>query len=408
MNYEAQLKFLRDTLKKMNIQSFILDPTVQIDDGVDLGLRRFLYGSNYSRAAFEPIFDNIEPNTVYRYTDSFLCKYICLLLPDIKPDLILVIGPFLTTDITQKLLLETGEKNGLSPALINKLQLYYSGVSTLPEFNQLLMLVDTLAETLWGKDNYSFTDYSEASPNFAEIAMQNASQSEQGLDMKIMEARYAFENQLMEAVTHGQIHKAEMLFSHFGELNFDQRLTDSLRNLKNYSIICNTLLRKAAEKGGVHPLHLDNISSAFARKIETVQSAGGITPLMKDMFSSYCRLVKTHSIKQFSPPVQKAITTISADLTADLSLSRLADMQNISPGYLSAVFKKETGQTITNYVNQKRMKHAAQLLSETTLQVQTVAQHCGFLDVHYFSKVFKKYIGKTPKEFKVSSHTKQH
>ena len=42
------------------------------------------------------------------------------------------------------------------------------------------------------------------------------------------------------------------------------------------------------------------------------------------------------------------------------------------------------------------------------LQVQTVAQHCGFLDVHYFSKVFKKYIGKTPKEFKVSSHTKQH
>ena len=119
-------------------------------------------------------------------------------------------------------------------------------------------------------------------------------------------------------------------------------------------------------------------------------------------------LVKTHSIKQFSPPVQKAITTISADLTADLSLSRLADMQNISPGYLSAVFKKETGQTVTNYVNQKRMKHAAQLLSETTLQVQTVAQHCGFLDVHYFSKVFKKYIGKTPKEFKVSSHTKQH
>ena len=105
-------------------------------------------------------------------------------------------------------------------------------------------------------------------------------------------------------------------------------------------------------------------------------------------------------MKNYSPPVQKAILYIDADLTADLSLSALAGAQNISPSYLSSLFRQETGQTLTDHVNHKRIKQAMQLLSTTHLQVQTVAQHCGILDVHYFSKVFKKYAGQTPKQYR--------
>ena len=93
---------------------------------------------------------------------------------------------------------------------------------------------------------------------------------------------------------------------------------------------------------------------------------------------------------------------IDADLSADLSLSKLAQAQNISAGYLSATFKKETGQTVTDYINSERMQLAAHLLKTTTLQVQTVAAHCGILDVQYFSKVFKKYMKKTPKAYRES------
>ena len=160
----------------------------------------------------------------------------------------------------------------------------------------------------------------------------------------------------------------------------------------------NTLLRKAAENGGVHPVYLDGASSTFAKEIEQISSTAEIHTLMGKMFRSYCRLVKKHSIKGYSSPVQKAITFIDADLTADLTLSRLAAMQNISPAYLSTLFKKETGQTLTEYVNEKRIKLATRLLDTTSLQIQTVAQHCGIFDVLYFSKLFKKHTGKTPKE----------
>lgn len=188
----------------------------------------------------------------------------------------------------------------------------------------------------------------------------------------------------------------------FSAIPFEKRLDDPLRNLKNYGIIMNTLLRKAAEAGGVHPFYLDDISSSFAARLEQVPSVSAVQALMTEMFRSYCQLVRQRSMKQYSAVVQKTLIMIDADLSADLSLSKLAKAQNISAGYLSAIFKKETGKTITDYINSERMQLAAHLLKTTTLQVQTVAAHCGILDVQYFSKVFKKYMKKTPKAYRES------
>ena len=215
-----------------------------------------------------------------------------------------------------------------------------------------------------------------------------------------MEKRYSLENELMRAVSLGQMHKDTLFTSSFSETVFEKRTADPIRNLKNYCIIMNTLLRKAAESGGVHPLYLNRVSSSFALKIEQMQSLGEGSELMREMFRSYCRLVRKHSLKDYSLVVQKTILLIDSDLTADLSLSTLAESQGVSAGYLSTIFKKETGKTVSNYIRDKRIKHAAHLLATTKLQIQTIALHCGIVDVQYFSKIFKKITGKTPKEYR--------
>ena len=71
-----------------------------------------------------------------------------------------------------------------------------------------------------------------------------------------------------------------------------------------------------------------------------------------------------------------------------------------NPSYLSELFKKETGRTLTEHINLLRISRARRMLRETALQVQAVAQHCGIQDVNYFSNVFKKYTGKTPLQFR--------
>jgi YesN/AraC family two-component response regulator len=169
----------------------------------------------------------------------------------------------------------------------------------------------------------------------------------------------------------------------------------------------NPLLRKAAEQGGVHPLYIDSVSSDFARRIELLSSTTAAAKMMDEMLTSYCRLVKKYALAQYSIPVRKTLACIDADLTGDLSLSALADMQNISPGYLSTLFKKEVGQTLTDYVNSRRVEQAASMLRSGTLQVQTVAQYCGVPDVNYFSKLFKRYTGVSPKEFRATVGAKE-
>lgn len=119
-----------------------------------------------------------------------------------------------------------------------------------------------------------------------------------------------------------------------------------------------------------------------------------------DMVKEYCLLVKKHSSNNYSLPIQRVITYIDTDLTADLSLKALSDSLNINSSYLSTLFKKETGMTLTNYVNKKRIEHAVYLLSSTDMQIQNIAQYCGIPDVNYFTKIFKKVMNKTPSEFK--------
>ncbi|MCI7099916.1 MAG: AraC family transcriptional regulator [Lachnospiraceae bacterium] len=57
-------------------------------------------------------------------------------------------------------------------------------------------------------------------------------------------------------------------------------------------------------------------------------------------------------------------------------------------------------------MNKKRIRHALFLLNTTSLQIQVIAQSCGIPDVNYFTKTFRKYVGKTPKEYRnqITSH----
>jgi YesN/AraC family two-component response regulator len=83
-----------------------------------------------------------------------------------------------------------------------------------------------------------------------------------------------------------------------------------------------------------------------------------------------------------------------------LTLTLIAQALSVSKGYLSTLFKKETGKTLTQFIKEARIKHAVRLLRTTNLQVQTISQHCGIFDVQYFTKQFKQITGKSPSQYR--------
>lgn len=405
MFYEAELRILRDTFRKCRIQTSIADLNKSLSEHSDTMLHTFLTDKIDNARKLSEYIPDIRPATIFRLRDPFGCRYLYLPLPELPTDAVLVIGPYLSESPTQQQIMEWSENNGISPAQQKLLESYYESLSVLPDTSHLFVLLDAFAERLWGANEYSFEDVKqEPYSALSLLTEKNASSDEEGTlwKMKSIEQRYAFENEMMTAISRGQLHKVDMLLSGISSLVFEQRVADPVRNAKNYCIIVNTLLRKAAERGGVHPLYLDSTSSAFAVKIEQVHSLEAALPLATEMLRSYCRLVRKHSLKDYSPPVQKALTYIDANLAGSLSLRTLAETLNVSSSYLSTLFKKETGQTLTEYINQRRVKHAMHLLESTRLQVQTIAQHCGIVDVQYFSRIFKRIVGKTPKEYRES------
>jgi AraC-like DNA-binding protein len=98
--------------------------------------------------------------------------------------------------------------------------------------------------------------------------------------------------------------------------------------------------------------------------------------------------------------VRNVINTVEFNLKEPLSLSILAGQLNIDPSNLSHHFTHEMGMTLTDFINLKRLEHARRLLSGSALYIQEIAEECGYQDVNYFIRLFKRKYGKTPREYR--------
>lgn len=98
--------------------------------------------------------------------------------------------------------------------------------------------------------------------------------------------------------------------------------------------------------------------------------------------------------------IRNATNYISGHLAEALSLEVIADAVNVNPSYLSRIFSKECGETITEYITRVRIEKAKELLRLSNHYIYQVSEATGFNDPAYFSTIFKKYTGFSPKEYK--------
>jgi two-component system, response regulator YesN len=90
-------------------------------------------------------------------------------------------------------------------------------------------------------------------------------------------------------------------------------------------------------------------------------------------------------------------------MDANLSLNEVAGQVNLSPSHFSTVFSQETGQTFKEYLTEVRIKRAKELLRSTALKSSEISYQIGYSDPHYFSYVFRKHTGLSPKEYRLQS-----
>lgn len=409
MHYDSVLTYVRTVLKNDHIPSSILTEPYEKIEMLDLGLRESLFQDFDKAESFRIFTEMCAENTLYYCTDSYYCSYVVMRLPNPEQRQYFFVGPFTYTEITQKDFLSLMEELDIPAPLLPILENYYYSLALVGSENHFKNLIVTLADTIWpGSSGYSVCTL-EGNPWSIPYAREFVTDLEQShllpMNIKALEERYEFENRCMQAVAQGNIAVIDQLCSYGNTIRFIPRQNNALRDYKNYMIIINTILRKAAEQSAVHPVYLDRLSGKFAKKIEALTVIPNHT-LEREMLHKYCLLVRNYSLEGYSPIIQKVLNHINLNLTGDLSLKALSDMFNISAGYLSTLFKKETGNTLTDYVNKQRIEYAILLLNATDLQIQTIASYCGIYDINYFTRTFKKFKGMTPKKYRELIHSR--
>jgi len=105
-------------------------------------------------------------------------------------------------------------------------------------------------------------------------------------------------------------------------------------------------------------------------------------------------------IEKSSHVIEQALAFINANFDYDLSVDVLLGFCNVSRSHFHYLFKKSTGKTLTAYITEKRIERAVRLLKDSDLSIAEVAYSNGFSSQSYFSKVFKRLVGMSPREYR--------
>lgn len=101
--------------------------------------------------------------------------------------------------------------------------------------------------------------------------------------------------------------------------------------------------------------------------------------------------------------VERIMEWVEEHYKEEFALERLASSLHLSPYHISRIFREEMGCTITDYIIVKRLREACLLLTTTNMSIQAIAREIGLKSNSYFTQLFKKNLGMTPKQYRASS-----
>lgn len=389
------IELLKSVLMTQSIYTYRLDDLRSGKVKFDRGIRKQLFKEYDYRNLAEEIEKKYRDHTVSIIIDQFEVRYI-LFSASVEGSETrekIMIGPYQTQEQSE---IDSVMQRLKIPLISHTmLQNYYYGI-TLSE--NIEAIVQLFMDNIYEKGSYEtiHTHLDDQKIFQEEIQMEQVDE----LHISQLEKYYAQEEKLLQAIREGNTAKAYYYMSTFGQYRPPERFSDELQNSRNPCLVLNTLFRKAVQQAQVHPVHIDDVSSMFAKRIGNVRNSYELGNICTEMIRKYCILVQNYSMEQYTETVGKVINYIDLHLQEPLGLQMIANRFNINASYLSRLIKKELGKSLTEYVNEKRIEKAMVYLTVTNLPIQEVAARIGILDENYFSRIFKKAKNMTPKEYR--------
>ncbi len=144
-----------------------------------------------------------------------------------------------------------------------------------------------------------------------------------------------------------------------------------------------------------------DISSLY-KMIEKCDNIKDLNGILEEVAVNISEKVNNYNNKSMKLVLRKAMDFIHEHYNEQVTLNEVAEHIYVSTFYISRIFKKELGKNFVDYLNEIRIEKAKELMSEIKYKTYEIAELVGIPDAHYFSKLFKKYEGLTPTEYRDS------
>lgn len=176
---------------------------------------------------------------------------------------------------------------------------------------------------------------------------------------------------------------------------------DQLRQRKNLFIVTVTLVSRAAIQGGMEVDDAFTLSDSYIRQCELLPSPERIINLQYRMLVDYAQRVER--LRVGSKPAKLVLEVanyVQHHLSEAITTGQVADALYLSRAYLSRKFKAVTGESLTDFVLKEKTEEAKRLLRYTDKSLTAISAYLGFSSPSHFSRVFRKYAGIRPRDYR--------
>lgn len=310
------------------------------------------------------------------------------------PDFISV-GPFRSEEILPDIFSQLVKDQNLSPSIQASLQNYYDGLPYVSLSSISSVTKDIVSAFL--------PEFASFSPIYVEFEGQvhNLQIDIQMIQDFTVEYSEVYQEKLflfLEALKKGNATLSHDLLNDFlrsSRILASQSLTDCKKNLNMLNGYCHVALLAT----NIHPSHILKLFNSLRNKIDILNNRDTIVNMPNDICHKYCLLVKNYAFPEYSKTIRAVINYINLHLDEELTLALLAEKFKKNATSLSSSFSKEVGMNITNYIHQTRINEAIRYFNTTKMSISEVALAVGFQDFAYFSRLFHKQVGCSPREY---------
>ena len=244
------------------------------------------------------------------------------------------------------------------------------------------------------------------------VEQLNFEQQDNEFDANIFGEINQFDQIITRFLSNGSLEEVESfvgaLFTEISEDHFRSLMIRQYIIMNIYATVltfCKQLRKDAGVEGEVYGQWegIRENEEILKLAVTTAESVDDIKDYIGTLLDHAIELRNTVGGRRYSEIIQTAKERIEQDyMTEDISLNSVAAEVCMSPSYFSSVFSKEMGKTFIEYLTEVRMEKAKQYLACSSMKTSEISYEVGYKDPHYFSYIFKKTQGCTPKEYRAA------